>query len=135
LEAPVAATTPLAPTPTTGSPAENVTPPGQTPVATPAPTGPTSAAPAPTGGDPAPTTTAAPQGRTLSSVGGTVQAICPSPDTAQLLSWTATEPYQVKKVVAGPGSVTMVLFKYDHHTVKMTITCSGGVPSTKNDES
>jgi serine/threonine-protein kinase len=104
-------------------------------VATPAPTGPTSAAPAPTGGDPAPTTTAAPQGRTLSSVGGTVQAICPSPDTAQLLSWTATEPYQVKKVVAGPGSVTMVLFKYDHHTVKMTITCSGGVPSTKNYES
>ncbi|HEV8568183.1 MAG TPA: protein kinase [Actinoplanes sp.] len=134
-DAPVAATTPLAPTPTTGSPAENVTPPGQTPVATPAPTGPTSAAPAPTGGGPAPTTTGAPQGRTLSSVGGTVQAICPSPDTAQLLSWTATEPYKVKTVVAGPGSVTMVLFKYDHHTVKMTITCSGGVPSTKNDES
>ncbi|HEV8172961.1 MAG TPA: protein kinase [Actinoplanes sp.] len=134
-DAPVAATTPLAPTPTTGSPAENVTPPGHTPVATPAPTRPTSAAPAPTRGDPAPTTTAAPQGRTLSSVGGTVQAICPSPDTAQLLSWTATKPYKVKKVIAGPGSVTMVLFKYDHHNVKMTITCSGGVPSTKNDES
>jgi eukaryotic-like serine/threonine-protein kinase len=134
-DAPVAGATPLAPTPATGAPVENVTRPGQPNVATPAPTGPTSAAPIPTGGDPAPTTTAAPQERTLSSAGGTVQAICPSPDTAQLLSWTATPPYRIKNVNAGPAPAAAVVFRHGDQKVTMTITCSGSVPSTQNDES
>jgi serine/threonine-protein kinase len=134
-DASIAGPTPFAPTPVVGAPVENVTGPGQPPWATPAPTGPTSAAPIPTGSDPAPTTTAPPQERTLSSVGGTVQAICPSPATAQLLSWTATQPYRIKDVNAGPASAATVVFRRGDRTVTMTITCSGGVPSTQNDES
>ena len=125
--------------PTAGAPVGAVTQPGAPPVATPGGTRPTGANPGPTatGTGPAPTTTAAnpPQEWTLSSAGGSVRAICPSATTAQLLSWTATRPYKVDQVSAGPASATTAVFKRGTQQVRMTITCSGGVPSTANDES
>ncbi|HEU4348520.1 MAG TPA: protein kinase [Actinoplanes sp.] len=110
-------------------------------VATSASTGPSSSAtpsrtPPPAPPPPPPTTTAAPEpsARTLTSDGGTVRAICPSPTTAKLLSWSATKPYRVGEVKAGPASEAVVIFMRGSEGVQMVITCSSGVPSTSNSE-
>jgi serine/threonine-protein kinase len=133
LGAGAAGVTPPAPTTSNGNPAATPAQPDRPPAATPTtpahPTGTT-----PTAGDPVPTSTAPRHEWTLTSVGGTVQATCPAPDTAQLLSWTATPPYRLKDVKAGPAPTANVVFRHGAHTVKMKITCSGGVPSTENIE-
>jgi serine/threonine-protein kinase len=75
-----------------------------------------------------------PQVRTLTSSGGTVRTTCPSPGTAELLSWTATRPYRVEQVSAGPAAAAVVVFKHGNVRSRMTVTCYGGVPSTVNDD-
>jgi hypothetical protein len=70
-----------------------------------------------------------PQERTLTSAGGSVRATCPSPGTAQLLSWTAQKPYKAREVDAGPAAATSVTFKHGKDLITMTVTCSGGVPT------
>ncbi len=108
---------------------------GGAPVVTPEVTGPAGGGGEPTTAAPEQTepTTAAPdpepQERTLTSTGGTVRATCPSPATVQLLSWTATKPYKVQDVDAGPASSALVVYKHGNRRVEMTVTCSGGVPS------
>jgi serine/threonine-protein kinase len=108
-------------------------PPGATPVTAPATTGP---GPVPTTGEPAPTPTtdAPPQERTLSSAGGTVRATCPDATTAQLLSWSATKPYRVGRVDAGPASAAVAVFIRGKQQIRMTVTCTAGTPSTANEE-
>jgi serine/threonine-protein kinase len=71
--------------------------------------------------------------RTLSSSAGSVRATCPSPSTAELLSWSAVKPYKVKDVDAGPGSNAVATFRHGNNVVRMTVTCSGGVPSASTD--
>ncbi len=109
------------------------------PVGTPGGTQPTGTDPNTTstpGGRASPThTSKPPQERTLSSTGGSVRVTCPSASTAQLLSWTAIKPYKVDQVSAGPGSAPVAVFKHGNRQVRMTVTCSEGIPSTANDES
>jgi serine/threonine-protein kinase len=83
---------------------------------------------------PAPTTTSAPepQERTLTSAGGTVRADCPSPATARLLSWSPARTYRVEEVSEGPAAEAVAVFRHGSERVRMTVTCSGGVPSTDN---
>ncbi|MET8152565.1 serine/threonine-protein kinase [Actinoplanes sp. NPDC049668] len=95
---------------------------------------PTTTAPvtATTGATPTPDaepTPAPPQERTLTSAGGSVRAVCPEAGTAQLLSWTAAKPYKVDEVEAGPASAAVAVFRHGNRQVRMTVTCSGGVPS------
>jgi serine/threonine-protein kinase len=115
-------------------PAATAQPAGPTGRTTETPRGqnPTTTAPAP-----APTTTAAepPEVRTLSSSGGSVQATCPTDTTAELLSWTATKPFKVNDVNAGPATAATVWFKHGNDRVLMTVTCTDGRPSTENAES
>lgn len=121
-------------TPTAGGPPNRPTAAAQPggPAETPDDPGPTSKPPAP-----APTTTAAdpPEVRTLSSDGGSVQATCTSGDKAELLSWTATKPFKVNDVNAGPATAASVWFKHGNDRVLMTVTCTDGRPSTENTES
>jgi eukaryotic-like serine/threonine-protein kinase len=98
------------------------------------PTRPTSPAPiVPTDGpDPVVTTPAPeyePTERTLSSAAGSVRATCPSPETAQLLSWSATKPYKVTDGDTEAGPSPSVSFKHGNRHVTMTVTCDNGVPS------
>jgi hypothetical protein len=87
--------------------------------------------------DPEPTRTVAeppePQQRTLSATGGSVEATCTSGGDAELLSWTPTKPYKVKSVDPGPSRAPTVEFKHGNRITKMTVTCSGGVPSAAVD--
>jgi hypothetical protein len=80
---------------------------------------------------PSPSPTVAPVQRTLSSEGGTVVATCSAPATAQLLSWTATRPYRVDSVDAGPAEATEVTFRHGADRVTMTVTCDGGIPAAE----
>jgi serine/threonine-protein kinase len=70
-----------------------------------------------------------PTERTLSSAAGSVRATCPSPETAQLLSWTATKPYKVIEGDSDAGPSPSVSFKHGNQQVTMTVTCDDGVPS------
>ncbi len=97
------------------------------------------------GPDPVPTatrppaTTAAPtrapdpeapsEPRTLSATGGSVEASCTPGGSAELLSWTPSRPYKLKSVDPGPAQTTEVEFKHGKRVTRMTVTCSGGVPS------
>jgi serine/threonine-protein kinase len=72
---------------------------------------------------------------TLSSDGGSVRATCTSGGDAWLLSWTATRPYRVEQVDPGPSQTTTAAFRHGNRTVRMTITCTDGVPSTSNSTS
>ena len=92
--------------------------------------------PQPTGGNPAPTTAPTtpddqptPEERILSSVGGSVRAICTTGGLAHLLSWEPAETYQTAKVEAGPATRARIAFKNAEQTVRMTVSCTGGVPS------
>jgi serine/threonine-protein kinase len=84
---------------------------------------------------PEPTVTATvppaePVERTLSSDAGSVRAICPATDTAQILSWSATKPYKVVEGDNEAGPAPAVSFKHGNRKLVMTVTCSGGVPSS-----
>ena len=104
----------------------------------PAPGGGDGPAPVPTATRPPPTTAAPtrtpdpdpPAGtRTLSATGGSVEATCTSGGSAELLSWTPSRPYRLKSVDPGPAQSTEVEFKHGKRVTRMTVTCSGGVPS------
>jgi len=82
----------------------------------------------------APTTDPPAQEATFTSAGGSLRATCPTASTAQLLSWSATEPYKVKKVVEGPAAKAVVNFKYKSSHFRMIVTCAGGVPSNETIE-
>jgi len=69
---------------------------------------------------------------TLTSDGGSVVATCPTASTAQLLSSSPASPYEVKKLVEGPAAKAVVVFKYKSSKVRLTVTCSDGVPSSEN---
>nr|BFE75000.1 hypothetical protein GCM10020092_083010 [Actinoplanes digitatis] len=58
-----------------------------------------------------------------------MRAVCQAAGTAQLLSWTATKPYKVDEVEAGPASAAVAVFRHGNERVRMTVTCAGGVPS------
>jgi serine/threonine-protein kinase len=95
--------------------------------------------PTPAHVDPSPTPTTTRPGspppavRTLKSVGGTVRATCPAPAIAHLLSWMPKKSYHVESVSPGPAAVTTVVFLHGKEDgVRMTITCRGGVPATRN---
>jgi serine/threonine protein kinase len=91
---------------------------------------PTRSSPAPSSPAPTtPTTTAEPDARVLTSVAGTVRATCPSPGTAQILSYSAIDPYQVRRVQPGPGPAPRVVFRNGSSRVVMIVTCDAGVPS------
>jgi serine/threonine-protein kinase len=94
--------------------------------------------PVPTATRPPPTTAAptrAPdpeppaETRTLSATGGSVEASCTPGGSAELLSWTPSRPYKLKSVDPGPAQSTEVEFKHGKRVTRMTVTCSGGVPS------
>ena len=99
-----------------------------TPAPEPEPEEPTATTTAPTADPPA-------EERTLTSTGGSVRATCTSDSTAKLVSWSATKPYKVNDVDAGPGSNAVAEFKHGNRLVRMTVTCSDGVPSSSTDES
>jgi serine/threonine-protein kinase len=86
--------------------------------------------------EPGATTTgpAEPEARTLSSAGGTVRAVCPAADTAKLVSWSATRPFRVEDVSAGPAAEAVAVFRRGSRLVRMTVTCAAGVPSSSNTE-
>jgi serine/threonine-protein kinase len=48
------------------------------------------------------------------------------------LSWNATKPFKVSEVVAGPSTAPVAEFKHGKRIVRMTVTCSGGVPTSTN---
>jgi serine/threonine protein kinase len=102
-------------------------PAGTAPAATTPPTDPITPEPDPTGTTSAPA--AEPAERTLSSAAGSVRATCPAPGTAQILSWTATQPYKVTNGETEAGPAPTVSFKHGNTQVTMTVTCNGGVPS------
>jgi len=77
---------------------------------------------------------AEPEERTLSSAGGTVRAVCPSAGTAKLVSWSATRPFRVEEVSAGPAAEAVAVFRRGSRQVRMTVTCAAGVPSSSNAE-
>ena len=81
----------------------------------------------------APTTDPPAEERTLTSTGGSVRATCPSASTAQLLSWSPTKPYKVNEVDEGPAASAVVVFKHGNRLVRMTVTCSEGIPSSSTD--
>jgi serine/threonine-protein kinase len=99
-----------------------------------APGNPAATATAPATVDPQPTVTTTdpatePSVRRLSSEAGSVQATCPAPDTAQILSWSATKPYKVTQGDSQAGPSPTVSFKHGNTLVIMTVTCNDGVPS------
>ncbi|WP_234359380.1 serine/threonine-protein kinase [Plantactinospora sp. BC1] len=87
--------------------------------------------PAPSTPESPPPSTPAPDGRTLTSDGGSVEATC-TDGGAWLLSWTPNRPYRTDEVEPGPAAATMVRFRHGNRQVRMTITCTDGVPSTTN---
>jgi len=89
----------------------------------------TSPAPPPSPTPTTPTATTDPAARVLTSVAGTVRATCPSPGRAQILSYSAIEPYQVRRAILGPGAAPRVVFRAGSTRVIMIVTCDGGVPS------
>ncbi|KUL38022.1 serine/threonine-protein kinase [Actinoplanes awajinensis] len=95
------------------------------------PTDPATPATTATPDETAPSTTPAtePTERTLSTVAGTVRANCPSPATAQILSWKAATPYKVQAVDPGPASAPTVTFKHGKTLLTMSVSCTNGTPT------
>jgi hypothetical protein len=105
-------------------------------VIVPGPAGVSSPAAAPTTAVPtvtAPATTTPPAAveRTFSSAGGTVVATCPSPETAELLSWSAARSYKLDSVDPGPAAAPAVTFRQGNRTVTVTVTCDAGIPEAE----
>jgi serine/threonine-protein kinase len=67
--------------------------------------------------------------RTFTSDGGTVTARCVRPGVAELVSWTATAPYKVDWVNAGPAAAATAAFAHGNRTVALTVTCDGTTPT------
>ncbi|WIM99531.1 serine/threonine-protein kinase [Actinoplanes oblitus] len=76
-----------------------------------------------------PPTTATPVRRTLSISAGTVEATCPSPGTARILSWKPAQSYKVQSADPGPGPAPTVTFKRGSALATVTVTCAGMEPS------
>ncbi len=79
----------------------------------------------------APGTGQQPETRTLSATGGSVEASCTPGGSAELLSWKPSRPYKLKSVDPGPAQSTEVEFKHGKRLTRMTVTCSGGIPSAE----
>jgi serine/threonine-protein kinase len=104
------------------------------PVTRPAPTrtDTTSAAPPsapPSAAPSSPTTSSPPPPATFTSDGGTVRAECTPEGLAHLLSWSATSPYRVGRVDAGPATTAVASFTRGSRTIDMTVTCTGTTPT------
>jgi eukaryotic-like serine/threonine-protein kinase len=80
----------------------------------------------------APPTTDPPVVRKLTSSGGSVQATCPQPATAQIQSADPVKPFKKLSVDTAAGTAPTAVFKHGKTRVTMTITCQGGEPSTAN---
>jgi hypothetical protein len=50
------------------------------------------------------------------------------------VSWSATRPFRVEEVNAGPAAEAVVVFRRGSRQVRMTVTCAAGVPSSSNAE-
>jgi serine/threonine-protein kinase len=94
----------------------------------PAPASPTTAE----GGTPrsstASTASAAPQGKKLTSKGGSVYASCAG-GRAKLNSWNPAPGYSVEKVNQGPALAAVIVFKGSSGKYRMTVTCVAGDPT------
>ncbi|MEU4425950.1 serine/threonine-protein kinase [Actinoplanes sp. NPDC024001] len=88
---------------------------------------PTAAPTAPTAPDPDPEPV--PVQRTFTSTGGTIEATCPAPTTAQILSWTPAGQYKVQSTSPGPSAAPAVTFKRGKTLITMTVTCAGSEPT------
>ena len=81
-------------------------------------------------GRPSPSPTSASPGvRTFTSRAGTIEARCTGLIRAELVSWTAKDPYEVERVVAGPALAAVVVFGDAASRVRMTVTCVAGTPT------
>jgi hypothetical protein len=67
-------------------------------------------------------------GKLLISAGGSVLASC-GPSGAYLISWSPQQGYQADEVVRGPASQASVAFLTGQTGVRMTVSCTGTVPS------
>ncbi|WP_433073466.1 serine/threonine-protein kinase [Dactylosporangium sp. CA-052675] len=67
--------------------------------------------------------------RTFTSAGGTVQARCTPSGQAELTSWSATSPYRVDWVNAGPAVAAVAAFTHGNRSIDMTVTCDGTTPT------
>jgi serine/threonine-protein kinase len=67
--------------------------------------------------------------RTLSSAGGTVQAVCTSSGLAHLLSASPAKSYKTDRLDLTPAAAPIAVFRRGITTVVMTVTCNDGVPS------
>jgi hypothetical protein len=74
------------------------------------------------------TTAPAPQVKTFTSTGGTIQAGCTTSGLAELRSWTPAAPYRVDWVNAGPAAAATVAFAHGNQVVDMTVTCTSSGP-------
>jgi serine/threonine-protein kinase len=72
-----------------------------------------------------------PEPGTFESAGGTIVAVCTSPNTAQLTSWTAKSPYTVGKIKSGPARIVQASFVDGRDKVKMQVSCRAGEPSVR----
>jgi hypothetical protein len=78
---------------------------------------------------PTPTrTTTQSAGTLLSSAGGSVLARCDATG-AYLISWSPQQGYEADDVVRGPAARAAVLFLIGNRGVRLTVTCTGPVPS------
>ncbi|MBL7259484.1 serine/threonine-protein kinase [Paractinoplanes lichenicola] len=89
----------------------------------PVPTRTTVAPPPGPGPDPEPVT------RAWSSDAGSLTATCPSPATAEILTYQARKPFKVQSAGTGPSAAPAVTFKHGNAVTTMTVTCSGGQPA------
>ncbi|GAA4244931.1 serine/threonine-protein kinase [Dactylosporangium darangshiense] len=110
---------------------------GAAPVTRPAPTrtGTTPAAPpsdppaAPPSAPSSPATSSPPPPVTFTSDGGTIRAECTPEGLAHLVSWSATSPFRVRRVDAGPATTAVASFARGGRTIDMTVTCTGTTPT------
>jgi serine/threonine-protein kinase len=65
----------------------------------------------------------------LISIGGTVMADCQAAG-AYVASWSPAQGYEAAPVIRGPAATAKVRFTSSRKLVTMTISCSGGTPST-----
>jgi hypothetical protein len=69
--------------------------------------------------------------KNLNSAGGSVVAGC-QPVGAYLVSWRPAQGYEASSEIPGPTATAKVTFAGSPKQVTMTISCSGGGPSTSN---
>jgi hypothetical protein len=66
---------------------------------------------------------------TFTSIGGTVEARCTAAGKATLVAWAPKDPYKVQRVNAGPTLAAVIVFRHGQSRIRMTVTCSAGVPA------